>query len=109
MLVVTVSVWPGGIPDRSTEVARIGLANKSGLADFSNYDLIALLDRDKAERVIRSEINQHERSQGWPPLVRRALTEIHLSESTIRSVAYDDPLAVLLRKGSHGRGEPQSR
>ena len=102
MLVVTVNVWPGGDADRCSEVARIGLANKTGLADFSNYDLVALLDRDREERVIRSEVNQHERAQGWVPLARRALTEIHLSEPQVHGVDYDDPLAVLLRKGSHG-------
>jgi len=104
MLVVTVSVWPGGAYDRSSEVARIGLANTSNREDFANYDLVALLERDREERVIRSEINQHERQQGWVPLVRRALTEIHLSEPEIHTVAYDDPTAVLLRKGSHDAG-----
>jgi hypothetical protein len=104
MLVVTVSVWPGGDHEKASEIARIGLANTSNLSDFSNYDLVALLDRDRAERVIRSEVNQHERAQGWVPLARRALTEIHLSEPGIHGVAYDDPTAVLLRKGSHDAG-----
>lgn len=102
MLVVTVNVWPGGDHNRSTEIARIGLANTTDLRDFSNYDLVALLERDRNERVVRSELNQHERAQGWVPLVRRALTEIHLSDPGIHSVAYDDPIAVLLRKGRHG-------
>jgi hypothetical protein len=102
VLVVRVEIWPGGESDRSVEIARVGLANTSGLADFSNYDLVALLDRDDQERVIRSEVNQHERAQGWVPLVRRAMTEVHLSEDAVHGVAYDDPTAVLLRKGSHG-------
>jgi hypothetical protein len=101
MLVVTVSVWPGGDFERGTEVARVGLLNRTQLGDFANYDLVALLARDKEERVIRSEVNQHERAHGWVPLVRRAMTEIHLSDPCMHGAPYDDPTAVLLRKGSH--------
>lgn len=99
MLVVTVSVWPGGEFDRAEESARLGLANTTGSAEYANYDLVALLNSDVGECVIRSEINAHERAQGWVPLVRRALTEIHLAEYETHAAPYDDPIAELLRKG----------
>lgn len=99
MLVVRVAVWPGGAFDREQEVARLGLANRSGSAEFADYDLVALLGNGEGEAVIRSEVNAHERAQGWVPLVRRALTEIHLAEYEIHAAPYDDPIAELLRKG----------
>lgn len=99
MLVVKVEVWPGGDGDGACELARIGLANTTGRAEIANYDLVALLDRDRAERVVRSEVNQHQRVHGWVPLVRRAMTEVYLSEPETHGAPYDDPIAQLLRKG----------
>lgn len=99
MLVVTVSVWPGGEFDRAEEVARLGFANTTGNAEYANYDFVALLGKGEGEAVIRSEINAHERAQGWVPLVRRAMTVLHLAEYDTHAAPYDDPIAAVLRKG----------
>lgn len=101
MLVVKVEVWPGGDDDGAFEISRIGLANMTNLAEFSNYELTALLNRDSKERSYRGEVNQHDRSLGWVPLVRRALTDIHLNADEAPEIPYDDPVTRLLRKGSY--------
>jgi hypothetical protein len=99
VIVVRVEVWPGGEGDRATELARIGIANVSGAAPVADYLMTALMARDAEEHVLRSEINKYERGNGWPQLVRRAFTEIHLAEPAIHGIPYDDPVAVHLRKG----------
>jgi hypothetical protein len=98
MLVVKVEVWPGGNADRAFEISRIGIANTSNLADISNYEMTALMEMDGAEHVLRSEINAHERSLGWAPLVKRAMTSLYLAERLAHGVPYDDPVAEHLRK-----------
>lgn len=99
MLVVKVEVWPGGDTDRAFEISRIGIANVSGMAPISNYEMTALVDRDRAERVVRSEINSHERDLGWEALVKRAMTNLFLADRVGQPGAYGDPVAELLRKG----------
>lgn len=99
MLVAKIEVWPGGNFERAFEIARLGIANVSGLADISNYELTALMERDKHEYVMRSEVNSHERALGWEPLVQRSMTSLFLAERLAHQVPYDDPTAQLLRKG----------
>jgi hypothetical protein len=99
VLVVKVEIWPGGSFDRAFEISRIGIANVSNLAEVSDYEMTALLDRDKDETVLCSEINSHERNLGWTPLVKRAMTNIFLADRLSRPGAYDDQVAELLRRG----------
>lgn len=99
MLVVKVEVWPGGEPDRAFEISRIGIANVSGMAPVSDYEMTALVARDRHERVLKSEINSHERDLGWEPLVKRAMNNICLGDRMSQPGAYDDPVAEFLRKG----------
>lgn len=99
MLVAKVEVWPNGDYERAFEIARLGIANVSGLADISNYELTALMERDKHEYVMRSEVNSHERALGWEPLLQRSMTSLFLAERLAHQVPYDDPVAQLLRKG----------
>lgn len=101
MLVVKVEIWPGGSADRAFEVSRLGIANVSGMSDISDYELTALLSRDRDEFVMRSKIVGHQRTQGWVPLVRRSMTNVFLGERAMDEVPYDDPVAELLRKGGH--------
>lgn len=98
MLVVKVEVWPGGDPHRAFEIARIGAANVSGLADVSDYEVVALLGQHEDEETVRSYIDKHERSAGWLPLVRRILTNLILRRELTSEAPYDDPVAELLRK-----------
>lgn len=99
MLVVKVEVWPGGESDRAFEISRIGIANVSGLRRYSDYEVTALLERDRDEQVMRIRVTDHEREAGWVPLVRRTMTGIFLGEEPGREVPYDDPVAELMRKG----------
>lgn len=99
MLVARIEVWPGGDFDRAFEIARLGIANVSELADVSNYELTALMERDKSEYVLRSEVNSHQRSLGWEPLVQRSMTSLFLAERLSHQIPYDDPIAQHLRKG----------
>lgn len=99
MLVVKVEVWPGGDPDRATEISRVGIHNVSGLRAISDYEMVALLERDKEEHVVKGRITGHERALGWAALARRAFLALFYGEDTVRGIAYDDPVAELLRKG----------
>lgn len=99
MLVVKAEVWPGGNFNRAFEISRIGIANISHLVDVSDYEVTALLARERDECVIRAKVHSHRRELGWVPLVKRALTSIHLADALAQPCAYDDAVAELLRKG----------
>jgi hypothetical protein len=99
MLVVKVEVWPGGDFDRAFEISRIGIANVSGLRQYSDYEVTAMMGRDRDEQVMRVEVKNHHRDAGWVPLVRRTMTGIFLREELGRVVPYDDPVAERMRKG----------
>lgn len=73
MLVVRVEVWPGGDRRRAQEIARVGVANTSGLRATSNYSVVSLGADGKrtSGRVLR-----HRRASGWLPLVARALAAL---------------------------------
>lgn len=98
MLVLKVEIWPGGERDRAYEISRVGIVNTSGVQEFSDYEMTALMDRGSSEYVLRAEVNKHERSLGWEPLVQRSMTALFLSERLAHGVPYDDPVAELLRK-----------
>lgn len=97
MLVVKAEIWPKGNGGAAYEIARVGIANVSGLAPISDYVMTALLARDAEEYVLRSEINKHERDLGWVPLAKRALTGVHLAERLSHEVPVTDPVANILR------------
>lgn len=100
MLVVKVEVWPGGNEDGSYEISRLGIANVSNLREFSDYEVTALLGRETGkEEVVRSRVASHERATGWVTLVRRALLNLILRKDLAQDAPYDDPVAVLLRRG----------
>lgn len=99
MLIVKVEIWPGGEFDRAFEITRLGIANVTRPAAVCDYELTALLQRDSDERVHKSRINAHVRSDGWIPLVRRATMNMFLEDRTLPPIPYDDPVAELLRKG----------
>lgn len=99
MLVVKAEIWPGGDFDRAFEISRIGIANLSGPVDVSDYKVTALLARERGEIVVQSKVHSHQRELGWVPLVKRALTSIHLADDLAQPCAYDDAIAELLRKG----------
>lgn len=102
MLVVKTEIWPGGYYDRAYEICRMGIANVSNLADISDYEMTALTGRDQDEKVVRMEINKHERALGWEPLVRRAVTGLFMPDLLV-TASYDDPVAQLLRKDPHAQ------
>lgn len=101
VLVVKVEIWPGGSADRGFEIARLGLGNRSGLAQVSNYGVTALMGRDGAEHVMQTMVMGHNREHGWVPLVRRALSELN-SHNDVKA-PLDDPIAELLRRDGHVR------
>lgn len=76
MMVVKVGIWPGGDGSEAFEIARLGIHNLSGCQPFSKYGVVALLNRDKEEKVLSSNVACHRRSEGWRPLVVAALYSI---------------------------------
>lgn len=101
MLVVKVEIWPHGRAESLFEIARLGIGNVTPGEPVADYRMTGLLDRDKRERAVQCEINKHERDLGWEPLVRRAVSNLILSAELLQEIPYDDPVARLLRKGSH--------
>lgn len=102
MLVAKIEIWPHGDHEAAFEIARVGIANVSQGAPISNYEMTALMEREKREYVMRGEINSFERDLGWEPLMQRAMSTLFLAERLSHQVPYDDPVAQLLRKGQHG-------
>lgn len=99
MLVVKVEIWPGGAFDQAFEISRVGICNVSNLAEISNYEMTALMDRESCETVVHAEINSHQRNTGWVPLVQRSMTNLFIADRMARLGVYDDPVAEHLRKG----------
>lgn len=77
MLVVKVEIWPGGSRDDKYEVGRLWAANISNCAPVSSYE-IRLADRQGfAGRMptVEFQVDGHHRSDGFWPLVHKALTQ----------------------------------
>jgi len=79
MIVITVSLWPGGDPKKSVEIANPTIANTSGFSDVADY---ACLASEKGSEVTRLptqtsgfEIKQHIRRQSVWALVAAAAME----------------------------------
>ena len=72
-MVVKIEVWPGGSPTRAFEIARLGIANRGGTPQVADYDVLALLGRERREIVCYSEVLKHQRDYGWESLVMRAI------------------------------------
>lgn len=72
MLIVKFEIHPGGSEERSHEIGRLELSNLSNLAEFSDYDVYAYLEK---QAHCRFQIHGHERARGAFALVHRALTE----------------------------------
>ena len=73
-MVVKIEVWPGGMPSSAFEIARLGIANRGdGTPQVADYDVLALLGRERRETVCYSEVLKHQRDYGWESLVMRAI------------------------------------
>ena len=74
MMVVKVEIWPGGYAPGAYEIARLGIANRGGgTPEVADYDILALLGRERRETVCYSEVLRHQRDYGWESLVMRAI------------------------------------
>jgi len=74
MLVLRVEVWPGGGRDRAREIARVGIANTTGLRAEPDYSVVQL---DEAGARINARVCGHRRAFGWLPLAARALAGLN--------------------------------
>ncbi len=97
MLVIKAEIWPCGEISEAFEVGRMGIANISGLTTLSDYDVVALLDRDHGERVAYTRVLSHYRPLGWMPLTANALSQAAVAHMPVGD-EYADILE-LLRKG----------
>lgn len=71
MLVITAEVWPGGNPTGARRIGTVAAANVTGLADVSDYVVVAMLDAGDRRALW---VPGHRRSDGWASLAARALT-----------------------------------
>lgn len=84
MMVVTVEVWPGGRYTGRKVIDRVLFANRSELAEDSEYDVWFVpadtdeLDLTNYARTTKPDIHllKHRRSHGALALVYKALDEI---------------------------------
>lgn len=70
MLVAHIEVWDGGDPGKRTSVGTLLIANRSGLAKTSTYEV--WLEPDGRKTFVHG----HQRSDGWVPLMERALAAL---------------------------------
>lgn len=64
-----VELWPGGREAEAVEVGRAVIANLSGLAECSDYAVVA---RDDHGIGVQRIVRRHHRSKGFWPLLARA-------------------------------------
>lgn len=77
MMRVVIEMHPGGDASRKKTVASFDIANVSELAEESNYTVVGKTDR---LGVFRTSIENHMRSHGWIPLLKRILDRLAEAE-----------------------------
>ncbi|WNI19217.1 hypothetical protein [Actinacidiphila sp. ITFR-21] len=93
MLVLRVEIWPGGDRDRAKEIARVGIANTTGLRAVSDYSVVHL---DEAGARTNARVRGHRRGLGWVPLAARALAGLC---EPAAAVPDGDDMARVLKEG----------
>lgn len=68
---VVVELWPGGNESRRMVIGQAAIANVTPHDDPADY--IAVVTDSVAERGAPRVVLEHERGDGWAPLVSRAL------------------------------------
>lgn len=74
MLVIRIEEWPGGSADHRRPIARIDIANRTGLAPVSDYEVV--LRPTVGEPGDPAIVYGHRRADGWLPLARAALRAV---------------------------------
>ncbi len=72
MLRVTVELLPAGDGSRRRKLATVDIANVSGLAPISDYEVRTRIDGKERVAIVR----KHRRSDGWLMLLKCALIEL---------------------------------
>jgi hypothetical protein len=93
VLVVRIEEWPGGDADQRRPIARIEIANRSGLAPVSDYEVV--LRPTVGEASQPATVYGHVRDDGWLKLVRAALRAVDPDGGFYGSPVTQVPPAVL--------------
>lgn len=93
MLVARIEEWPGGDPDRRRPIARLEIANRSGLAPVSDYEVTLRPVADLPEPP--ALVYGHVRDDGWLKLLRVALRAIDPDSGFYSSPVTQVPASVL--------------
>lgn len=93
MLVIRIEEWPGGDADRRRPIARLEIANRSGLAPVSDYEVT--LRPTTGEPDPPAMVYGHVRADGWLPLLRAALRAVDPDGGFYSSPVTQVPASVL--------------
>jgi hypothetical protein len=77
MLVVKVEIWPYGSKEHRYEVGRLSAGNITDCGEVCSYE-IRLSDRGGlvgGRQTVEFQVEGHDRSDGFWPLVHKALTK----------------------------------
>lgn len=76
MLVIRVEEWPGGDQGDVNPIARLDIANLSGLAPVSDYEVLLRRGMGPGPILARGIVRGHRREDGWLPLARAAMRAV---------------------------------
>ena len=93
MLVVRIEEWPGGDADLRRPIARLEIANRTGIAPVCDYEVV--LRPTVGEPSRPAIVYGHVRAGGWLPLARAALRAVDPDGGFYSSPVTQVPTAVL--------------
>jgi hypothetical protein len=93
MLVIRIEEWPGGDADHRRPIARIDVANRTGLAPVSDYEVV--LRPTVGDASAPAMVYGHRRDDGWLPLARAALRAVDPHGGFYTSPSTQVPAGVL--------------
>ena len=76
MLVIRVEEWPGGDQGEVNPIVRFDIANLSGLAPVSDYEVLLRRGMGPGPILARGTVFGHRRDDGWLPLARAAMRAV---------------------------------
>jgi hypothetical protein len=76
MLVIRIEEWPGGDQGQVRPIARFDIANLSGLAPVSDYEVLLRVGMGPGPILARGKVFGHRREDGWLPLARAAMRAV---------------------------------
>lgn len=85
MMIVTITIWPGGDETTAFDIAQMKIENESGLADVSDYTARIVQCENRRLGVqgmdTRVEVLSHPRRDGPWALLKRILDQVQFNRA----------------------------